>query len=174
MLRIKTVFFTCVTDIQPQMLKKIGVDTVLLDIDNTIKYTGTSRLANGVEQWLSVLKACGVKIVLISNNFRGTVAKTAERLGIDCIYFSLKPSPFGYIRAKLRYNIRFKSTVVIGDQVFTDIFGAKICGMKSIMVKPLDLTYERNTVKLRRILCRGIYNRISQRPNFLKEDNNNG
>lgn len=164
---MKTVYFQRVTDITPKMLADVHVNTIFLDIDNTIKYTGTTKLLKGTKSWIANMHKNNINIILLSNNFKNSFHEVATNLNLKCVYFSLKPSPFGYLRAKKRYKINFKNTVVIGDQVFTDIFGAKLCGIRAFMVRPLNLSGERVTVKIRRFFCKRIYNSIVNRVNPL-------
>ncbi len=49
---------------------------------------------------------------------------------------SLKPFPFGFIRAKRKLKEKPQSVLVVGDQIYTDVLGANLAGMKSILLLP--------------------------------------
>lgn len=64
---------------------------------------------------------------------------------------SLKPLPFGFIRAEKKLSVKPKNALVIGDQIFTDVLGAKLAGMKSALLVPQSPD-KGKTIKLRRKL----------------------
>lgn len=159
---MQTLFFKKVTHITVPILNQLDVTCILLDIDNTIKPYGGKELHEGVESWMNTVKDAGIQIILCSNNYKKNVKPFAERIHCDFISFSLKPSPFGYLRAKLKANTKHKNLLVVGDQVFTDIFGGKILHMKTALVNPIDEACEGKTVKLRRFLLKRITDRIKR------------
>jgi predicted HAD superfamily phosphohydrolase YqeG len=58
----------------------------------------------------------------------------------------MKPLPVAYIKALVTIGARREHTAVVGDQIFTDILGARLCVLHSILVEPLsstDLWYTR-------------------------------
>lgn len=168
---MKTVFFEKVTSVTPGILKKMNVNCILLDIDNTIKTYGSKNLHTGVFDWMNTVKEADIKIILCSNNYEKNVQPFANSIGCDYISFCLKPSPFGYFKAIKKSKIKFSEIVVVGDQLFTDIFGGKILGLKTILVNPIDESIEGKTVKLRRALLKPITNKITKRENpFLMEE----
>ena len=155
-----TAYLKKVTDLNMEILSKLDVQCILLDIDNTIKKYGDTKPAPGVEEWVAQMRGYGVHILLFSNNFKKAVAPFADTLGLDYLAFCLKPSPLGYLRAIRRFHISRKNILVVGDQLFTDILGAKLLAMKTLLVEPVDPNREAATVKLRRRLLGGIKRRI--------------
>lgn len=160
---MKTAYFHKVTDISAHMLSKLHVRFILLDIDNTIKACGTANPYEGIEAWLREMKEHGVRVVLCSNNFKSRVKPFSDALGAEYVSFCLKPSPFGFLRAKTRLHAKKEEILVVGDQVFTDIMGAKLLGLKALLVDPVSLDNERGTVKFRRFLMKGFRKRIENR-----------
>lgn len=160
---MRTAYLKKVTDLNMKMLSKLGVQYILLDIDNTIKKYGDTKPAAGEREWVAQMQAQGVRILLFSNNFKKTVAPFAEGLGLDYLAFCLKPSPLAYLRAVRRFHTNRQNILVVGDQLFTDIFGAKLLAMKTLLVEPLDLNRESATVKLRRCLLSRIKRKITSR-----------
>lgn len=162
---MKTAYLHKVTDISAAMLHKIGVKYILLDIDNTVKKYGEKRPYAGIEMWLKQIKTHGVRVVLFSNNFKSRVKPFADALGAEYISFCLKPSPLGFLRAKKRLHAKPEEILVVGDQVFTDITGAKLMGFKALLVDPVCTENERCTVKFRRFLMKSIRIKIENREN---------
>lgn len=154
-----------VTDITLEMLNKLSVDTLLLDIDNTLKPYGAQLPADGVMQWISYMKDNGIKLIVCSNNYKRNVEPFAQKLGLPYVHMCLKPSPFGFIRAKHKLKSKRKNMLVVGDQLFTDIFGASNTFIKSLLVEPIRTDGEAKTVALRRTLEQRHRNKILQRKN---------
>lgn len=154
-----------ITDISIAMLRKLSVDTVFADIDNTVKCYGDNEPYDGVMQWVKEMQENGIKIILCSNNYKKNVEPFAQKMNLPFIHMCLKPSPFGFYRAKHKLKSKRKNIVVVGDQLFTDIFGANISFMKSILVEPIETSDEAGTVAFRRALESRHRQRILKRKN---------
>jgi len=76
---------------------------------------------------------------MLSNNQSGRVNQLAAQLQVECIPNALKPLPFGFLRAKRRLNMRRHEIAVVGDQLFTDVLGGKLCGLYTILTEPIEV-----------------------------------
>ena len=76
-------------------------------------------------------------MVLVSNNFTERVALVGAQLGIPVVPNALKPLPFAFLRALRLLGTPRSATIVIGDQLFTDVLGARLVGLRAILTKPL-------------------------------------
>ncbi len=130
-------YLTSVLKITPQMLKRISVCALILDVDNTIRQHNVDGIIDGVFDWVNLLKASGISIVIVSNNFEKNIRPVAEVLDLPYFSFSFKPFPFGLRKAEKKLNCKKGSIAIVGDQFFTDIVGGKLRGFKTILVKPL-------------------------------------
>ena len=74
-----------VCDITPQLLEKLGVCGLLLDIDNTLTTHDNPVPAAGVEAWVAGMQAAGISLCLVSNNHPPRVEPFAKRLGLDFV-----------------------------------------------------------------------------------------
>lgn len=129
-----------ITDITPQLLEKMKIKALLLDVDNTITSYISKEPVPGSIEWCSDLKNRGYRIFIVSNNFSYDRVKVmAEQFGLDFVHFAMKPLPTGFIRAKKELGVRAKECLVVGDQIFTDILGANTAGMRSVLLDPIDL-----------------------------------
>lgn len=128
-----------VCEITPELLGKMGIRGLLLDIDNTLTTHDNPEPAEGVEAWIASMKAAGIQLRLVSNNHPPRVEPFAARLGIPCICDSRKPLSDGFARAMGSMELPKAQLCVIGDQIFTDILGANWFGVKSIYVPPMEL-----------------------------------
>ena len=127
-----------VKEITLDFLNKNNIKGLILDIDNTlIDYD--KKILNGADIWCENLKQNGIKICILSNtNKVKKVEKVAKILNLEYIYFAHKPSKKGFIKAKNILNLDAKNIASVGDQVFTDVWGAHRVGMYSILTKPID------------------------------------
>ncbi len=114
-----------------------GVRGLLYDIDNTLVPHGAPADDRARELFCR-LHRLGFSVMLLSNNKEPRVKSFAEQVGF-CGYLCRagKPSPRGYREAMQRMGCDGASTVFIGDQLFTDVWGAKNAGIWSILVKPI-------------------------------------
>ena len=83
------------------------------------------------------LKDIGFRCCLISNNQEKRVKTFNEPIRVDYVYNAHKPSVKNYIKAMEIMGTDRESTVFIGDQLFTDVWGAKRAGIPNILVKPI-------------------------------------
>ncbi|HCA71797.1 MAG TPA: YqeG family HAD IIIA-type phosphatase [Ruminococcaceae bacterium] len=125
-----------VTQITPPMLHRMHVKAILLDVDNTLSPPDSQIPFSGTIQWVQKMQNNGFKLIILSNNFKWRVAPFAAQYGLPYVSFALKPLPVGYLRAMSKLHVRRSETVAIGDQIFTDILGANLVGLQSILVTP--------------------------------------
>lgn len=127
----------CLTELTPAMLQAMHIRAIVLDADNTMAAHGSQTPFDGVLEWTEQMTARGIRLIVVSNNFEKRVAPFAARFNLPFISFACKPSPLGYLRAKKLAGVRVRECLVVGDQIFTDILGANLCGMKSVLLDPL-------------------------------------
>ena len=60
-----------------------------------------------------------------------------EEIQVDYVYDAHKPSTKNYKKAMEIMGTDLSDTIFIGDQLFTDVYGAKRTGMRNILVKPI-------------------------------------
>ncbi|GHT79936.1 hypothetical protein FACS1894104_5260 [Actinomycetota bacterium] len=117
-----------------------GYRAVLIDIDNTLVPRDTGQIPAAVANWVAQLKQSGLPCCLLSNNWHKTVFAHSASLGIPVVYKAMKPAPFAYIRALNKINASRNGAVIIGDQLLTDVLGARICGIQAILVESRSTT----------------------------------
>lgn len=144
-------YFTDVTRIDLPALRSEGIDTLLIDIDNTILPRDTGEMTEELTAWASKLLGEGFRVCLVSNNWHDHVKRIADALGFCMVPRALKPLPFGFLQAMRLVGSRPKSTAIIGDQMFTDMLGGNLLGLTTILVPPLSESDLWHTLMLRRI-----------------------
>jgi uncharacterized protein len=116
-----------------------GFRTILLDIDNTLMTYKQKELTLQKYNWVEKLKIQGFRVFLVSNNSsKRRVQRVAKQLMLEGLYFATKPFTFGVRELAERYGIDFNRSVVIGDQVLTDIIFGNWLQAHTILVEPLD------------------------------------
>ena len=117
-------------------LHRSGVRGVIMDIDNTL--VGHGEPADGRALALfQEFRRLGLKTCLISNNREPRVKSFAAQVGSPYIFKAGKPKPGGYREAMKLMGTAQEETVFVGDQIFTDVLGARIAGIYSILTRPL-------------------------------------
>jgi HAD superfamily phosphatase (TIGR01668 family) len=120
-------------------LKRRGFDTLILDLDNTIVGWRSGRVSPGVLEWLQYAEDKGFRMCIVSNSLlRGRVKKMSGKLGIPAIPRARKPRERSFLQAVGMLESTIARSVVIGDQVFTDILGGNRLGFFTILVLPVD------------------------------------
>lgn len=135
-----------------------GFTNVLLDVDNTILTRDTHEVPRDVAFWLSQARGKGIRFCLVSNNWHVGVRHLANRLGLPIVAKAVKPLPPAFLAALRKLGASRKETVVIGDQLVTDVFGAHTLGMKAYMLAPLveqDLPHTLMLRNLERVIMGG-------------------
>jgi len=124
-------------EVSLDLLSAAGVRGIVVDLDNTVCAYHQPELAPGVADWVAAARARGFALVLVSNNFSERVASVGAKLGIPVVPKALKPLPFAFLRALRLLGTSRRATIVIGDQLFTDVLGAKFLGLRTLLTKPL-------------------------------------
>ena len=120
-----------------EKLYESGKRGILFDIDNTLVPHGAPADERAIELF-ERLRNIGFKICLISNNNEKRVKPFAEAVNAYYVSNAWKPKRVGYIRGIREMGITIEEAVFIGDQLFTDVWGARRAGIYSILVKQID------------------------------------
>ncbi len=124
-------------DVSLAELEAAGIRGLILDLDNTVVSWGGSEVAREHLAWVSDARDRGFRLVMLSNNFSERVMRVAEQMEIPFVASALKPLPTGFLAAVRRLGLPRRQVAVVGDQLFTDVLGAKLCGLYSILTEPL-------------------------------------
>lgn len=114
-----------------------GYRAILFDIDNTLVPHGAPADQKAIELF-DMLHRIGFTTRLLSNNKEPRVKSFADQVQSDYCYKAGKPSSKNYLNSMKILKTNQKNTLFIGDQIFTDILGAKNAGIKTILVRPID------------------------------------
>ena len=127
-----------------------GYRGILFDIDNTLVRHGEPATKEA-EELFERLHKIGFSTCLISNNKKERVDLFTENIDTHSIYKAGKPKIAGYEKAMEEIGCNRKNTLFVGDQLFTDVWGANRAGIMSILVKPIDKHEEIQIILKRRL-----------------------
>lgn len=119
-----------------QKLYEKGYRGIIFDIDNTLVPHGEPADKRAIALF-EKLKKIGFKCCLLSNNQYERVSSFNEKVQVQFIENAHKPSRKNYQKAMELMETSIKDTVFVGDQLFTDVYGAKRTGIYNILVKPI-------------------------------------
>ncbi|MCD8097336.1 MAG: HAD-IIIA family hydrolase [Lachnospiraceae bacterium] len=126
---------------------------VLFDIDNTLVPHGAPADEH-TRQLFARLHALGMGTMLVSNNDEERVRPFAEQVGSGYVYKAGKPNARGYLEAMWEMETTPGTTLFVGDQIFTDIWGAKRAGVSAVLVDPIDPSTDEPQIVVKRLLER--------------------
>ena len=126
------------TDLTPELLKKHGIRLLMMDFDNTIVPYTTNEPTEKMAAWLRDMAASDIQLCVVSNSKRDRVKIFCASYGIPCITHAKKPFTKGINECLAKYGIPAKHAALVGDQIFTDTFGANNAGCMPILVRAID------------------------------------
>lgn len=118
-------------------LYRKGYRGIIFDVDNTLVPHGAPADARSISLF-ERLRAMGFSTCILSNNKEPRVSPFAGQVKSPYIFKGGKPSVKGYERAMEVMGTGRENTLFIGDQLFTDVWGARRTGLYSILTKPMD------------------------------------
>ncbi|MCM1039254.1 MAG: YqeG family HAD IIIA-type phosphatase [Roseburia sp.] len=144
------VYLDSAYDIDYEKLYEQGYRGIIFDIDNTLVPHGAPADARSIALF-ERLRRIGYESMLLSNNKEPRVKSFNDKVKSRYIYKANKPFPESYLRAMQEMKTTPENTLFVGDQLFTDVWGAKKAGIRTYLTKPIHPKEEIQIV-LKRIL----------------------
>jgi len=131
-------------------LYKMGYKGILFDLDNTLTHHGEDSTKE-VDELFHAIHSIGLKTIILSDNSEERIKRFLRNIDSLYIHEANKPNVANFLKAVEMLNIKKEEAVVIGDQIFRDIYGANKSGIANILVK--YMRYDNETkIGIRRIL----------------------
>ena len=127
--------FDCAT---ADFLAGIGVKGIILDVDNTLEPYENALPGEHVLAWLASLDAAGIKAVIVSNNNAKRIDLFNTKANLPAFSKAGKPFKKNLVKAMEVMNTSPAETILMGDQVFTDVWAARNAGVRAILVPPIN------------------------------------
>lgn len=126
-----------VCDLSPALLRRWGIDALMLDLDNTLVPWGADVPPPAVHAWMAGLRDAGVPACVVSNNLSARVRAVAAALHLPAAEGRFKPSADKLRRALRILDSLPERTAMVGDQVFTDVVAGNRLGVPTVLTAPL-------------------------------------
>lgn len=150
-----------IRDITTEILDKNNVKGLILDIDNTLVPNHVADADDNAVRWIEGMKAAGFKLCIVSNASKKRVIRFNERLKLYAVHRASKPGTRAFLKAARMMDFKNRNIAVVGDQIFTDVFGGNRVGMFTILVRPID-KHEGQLIRFKRIFERRILKRYAR------------
>jgi len=130
-------FVPSIYDVDLDALRRRGIRGLIIDLDNTLATRDEDVPTDRLRRWLATARANGFRICIVSNNLERRVQGFARACGVPAVHAATKPRRRAFLRALDLIGVAPAEAAVIGDQLFTDVFGGKRLGMIAVLVVPL-------------------------------------
>lgn len=160
------IFYPCIAvdsivDITKELLDKNQIKGLILDIDNTLVPNHVAEADENAVKWIETIKAEGYKMCIVSNASKKRVVRFNNKLQLYAVHRAMKPGTAAFKKACSIMGLSCKSVAVVGDQIFTDVYGGNLAGMFTILVKPIDKR-EGKLVRIKRLFEKRILERYAK------------
>lgn len=159
-----------VFEIDIEKLASNGVKGIITDLDNTLVGWDVKEPTERIKEWFAKARKLGITVTIVSNNNEERVSSFSKDLEVDFIFKARKPMGKAFKKAIKQMNIQAKETVVIGDQMLTDVFGGNRNGLYTIMVVPVKRT-DGFITKFNRLIERRLLNHFKKKGYIKWEEN---
>ena len=113
-----------------------GYRAVIFDVDNTLVPHGAPADERAIALFAH-LKELGFSCMLLSNNKESRVKSFNDVVQVNYMFKANKPFPANYRKAMEIMGTTTENTLFVGDQIFTDVMGGNLAGIRTILVKPI-------------------------------------
>ena len=113
---------------------------IISDLDNTLISWDSKKDTKELTRWLKKMRRAGFDIIVVSNNNKERVDDFCKKLNLEYVAGAKKPLTLGFKEALKKLGRKKEEAIILGDQVLTDVFGAKNLGVMSVLVKPISKT----------------------------------
>ena len=164
--KVETIF-----DVNYEKLKRDGKKGIIFDLDNTLSPWNKESLNDEVLELFNRLGEMNFSIGILSNGNGDKIRPFLEELSYPVIFSASKPLLRGFGKILDRMDLNPQETIMIGDQLLTDILGANRLSIYSIQVNPIQPGHEYTLTKLNRYMEKAILKiRKTYRSIFQSED----
>lgn len=130
-------FVNSVFDITPEKLHANGIKGIITDLDNTLVEWDRPDATEEIAAWMRELAEAGIRVIIASNNHEERVKRFAEPLGIPYIHRAKKPLGNAYYAGLVSLKLQRHEVAMVGDQLLTDVMGAKRQKLYTFLVRPV-------------------------------------
>lgn len=142
-----------------EFFKERGIKAVALDIDNTLVTPHTPHPDERAKKFVDELLTAGIKVCYISNNKKARIDEFNSHK-LFAVWRAGKPLTYSYKRALKHFGIKKEEMAAVGDQIYSDIMGARRAGLYTVLVRPIKIGGEGWFVWLKRKLEKRVLKKL--------------
>lgn len=131
-------YMDSVFEINIENLKAWNIDTIIFDIDNTLVPYWIKEPDNKLKTFFKNLRLHNIKLGVLSNSKEIRSKEFCKSVDIPYVYRAKKPSTKGLLQIIDKLNSKIENTMLVGDQIFTDVWCANRAGVFSVLVKQIS------------------------------------
>lgn len=132
------VYLHSIYNIDLSKLKEIKkIKGIIIDLDNTLVPYGQNEIDQKIVEWINEALKLDFKLCIVSNSNSQRAKKFSHLLNIPYYSKFFKPMKVCFDQGLRILGTSKDETVVIGDQVFTDVWGGNRVELFTILVTPL-------------------------------------
>lgn len=133
-----TLRYRHINDIPIEILRKMDIRLILADMDNTLAPWHSTEVSQEIVFWIEEVQNAGIEVLMLTNSKGENADITARQLGIGVIKDARKPMKKHTRNLLAQKGVNAEQTLIVGDQLFTDIQLANALGIKSVLLEPLS------------------------------------
>lgn len=156
-------YYDKIFNINYKKLKELNIKYLFFDVDNTILKYSENIPNEEIKKLFDKLKKEKFICILFSNSANSRIKKISEFLNVESYTFCMKPLKKEYKKVLKKYPK--KNCVFIGDQIMTDVLGAKRNNFYVILLDRID-SKEPITTRFWRIIENKIIKKLNKKYNF--------
>lgn len=161
---IPNMYAKSVYDINYKLLKQKKYRNLIFDLDNTLLPVGDIIVTEELSDFFKKL-GDDFNICVVSNNSKERVIPVAKALETGYMYKAGKPKKEAFDKALILLNSKKENTVMVGDQMLSDIKGANVYGLYTVMVDPVSNKHDLKT-RTSRVLQKIITRKLAKKGIF--------
>ena len=154
--------FSRFCELTPEYLLSRGIRGLLLDMDNTLIPYEEELPTAEITAFIRSMQENGIGVALVTNNRKRRLLRFNESLALPAFSFSVKPLPHNLWRAARRLSVKPSECALMGDQLLTDMLGARLAGMTSFIVPPIR-DKQKRLIRLKRRIERPLVRRYRKK-----------
>lgn len=152
-------------------LRRRGIKSFIIDLDNTLVEATCAEATPRLMNWLEEIQELGFQVIIVSNNSKARVTQFCHPLNVPFIYTAKKPLSSAFRKALEQLGTQKHETVVVGDQLLTDVLGGNRMGLFTILVVPMS-SEEGFFTRINRRMERFFFRWMKKKGYLRWEDNN--
>jgi HAD superfamily phosphatase (TIGR01668 family) len=121
-------------EIDGETLQQAGIKGIILDWTNTIMTKNADSITDSMKSWLTNMQSrYGIKVIIVSNS-KPPMGDHGQVHEIPALFEAGKPKKKAFLAALNMLGTRSNETAVIGNGIFTDLWGGNRLGMYTIFI----------------------------------------